>query len=268
MSSLRKKVGDIIFEHDTPSSNLFDVLLLIAILFSVLLVMLESVNAVKLRFGDSLKILEWTFTTLFTIEYIIRLYVAHNRKKYLRSFFGVVDLLAILPSYLSLLFVGSQYFIVIRSLRLLRVFRILKLVQFVGEATVLTRALRASQAKITVFMITVVTLVIIIGSVMYVVEGPSNGFTNIPVSVYWAIVTLTTVGFGDITPKTPLGQFFAAFVMILGYAIIAVPTGIVSVELGRADQALRQLKCSNCQKANHDPDAKFCKYCGTSLVKL
>ncbi len=268
MSSLRKKIGDIIFEHDTPPSNLFDVLLLIAILFSVLLVMLESVSSVKLRFGNGLKTLEWTFTTLFTIEYITRLYVAHNRRKYLRSFFGVVDLLAILPSYLSLLFVGSQYFIVIRSLRLLRVFRILKLVQFVGEATVLAKALKASQAKITVFMITVVTLVIIIGSVMYLVEGPANGFTNIPVSVYWAIVTLTTVGFGDITPKTPLGQLFAALVMILGYAIIAVPTGIVSVELGRADQALRQLRCINCHKANHEADAKFCKYCGESLGKL
>ena len=264
MSSFRKDLGNIIFEHDSPTARLFDVVLLWAILLSVLLVMLESVASIRLRYGGTLRALEWVFTGLFTLEYMLRFYTAYNRAKYLRSFYGMVDLIAVLPSYLSLFFAGTQYFIVIRSLRLLRVFRVLKLVQFVGEASVLSKALRASRVKITVFLVAVVTLVIIIGSLMFLIEGPRNGFHNIPISVYWAIVTLTTVGYGDIAPKTPLGQFFSALVMILGYAIIAVPTGIVSVELSRADRESTQA-CSNCGETNHDRDARFCKTCGQAL---
>lgn len=266
MANLRKLLGDIIFEHNTPVSRLFDVLLLIAILFSVLLIMLESVSSIRLRYGNTLRTLEWVFTILFTFEYLVRIYVAHNSAKYLRSFFGVVDLLAIIPTYLSLFFAGSQYFIVIRSLRLLRVFRILKLVQFVGEASTLARALKASRAKITVFLIAVVSIVVIIGSVMFLVEGTEHGFSNIPESVYWAIVTLTTVGYGDISPETPLGKFLASIVMILGYAIIAVPTGIVTSEITRAERRDEIRRCHHCQEAGHDPDAIYCKYCGETIV--
>ncbi|MCA9839079.1 MAG: ion transporter [Trueperaceae bacterium] len=264
MKSFKTRLGNIIFEHDTAAAKLFDVVLLWAIVLSVVLVMLESVASFRLRYGGPLRGLEWLFTALFTLEYLLRLYTAYNRAKYIRSFYGVVDLLAILPSYLSLFLTGTQYFIVIRSLRLLRVFRVLKLVQFVGEASILTRALRASRAKIIVFLVTVVTLVIIIGSLMFLIEGPANGFHNIPVSVYWAIVTLTTVGYGDIAPKTPLGQFFSALVMILGYAIIAVPTGIVSVELSRAEKAAERT-CTHCDNSHHDSDALYCKRCGKAL---
>ncbi len=264
MKDLKTTLGNIIFEHDTAGAKLFDVVLLWAILLSVLLVMLESVANIRLRYGSVLRTLEWTFTALFTLEYLLRVYTAHKRAKYLKSFYGLVDLLAILPSYLSLFFTGTQYFIVIRSLRLLRVFRVLKLMQFVGEASILSKALRASRAKITVFLVAVVTLVIIIGSLMFLIEGPANGFSNIPISVYWAVVTLTTVGYGDIAPKTPLGQFFSALVMILGYAIIAVPTGIVSAELSRAEKESTKA-CSDCGQTKHDSDARFCKRCGKLL---
>ncbi len=265
MQNFKERLGHIIFETDTPASRLFDVALLWAILISVILVMLESVVGFREQYGLSLRILEWIFTGLFTIEYAIRIYVAYNRPKYIRSFYGIVDLLAILPTYLSLFFAGTQYFIVIRALRLLRVFRVLKLVRFLGEAGTLVRALRASREKITVFLVTVITLVVVIGSLMFLVEGEENGFNNIPVSIYWAIVTLTTVGYGDIAPRTPLGQFLSAIVMILGYGIIAVPTGIVSVELARAERQERPRTCSDCQRSGHDPDAVFCKYCGELL---
>ena len=264
MSRLRKLLGDIIFEHNTPASRFFDIALLIAILLSVILIMLESVSGINARFGRSLRTLEWIFTILFTIEYLVRLIVARKRWRYVTSFFGVVDLLAILPSYLSLFLAGSQYFIVIRSLRLLRVFRILKMVRFIGEASTLARALRGSRAKIIVFLIAVVSIVVIIGSVMFLVEGPEHGFNNIPLSVYWAIVTLTTVGYGDITPSTPFGRFLASIIVILGYAIIAVPTGIVSVELNRAERT-KEIRCHSCQELGHDPDAFYCKYCGEKL---
>lgn len=263
--SLKSLIGDVIFEHNTAPSRAFDVVLLIAILVSILMVMLESVVSIRTSYGESLRVLEWFFTGLFTLEYGLRVWSAHKRSKYIFSFYGLVDLIAILPSYLGLFFVGSKYFIVIRALRLLRVFRILKLAQFTGEASVLAAALRASRVKITVFMITVVTLVTIIGSVFYLVEGPENGFDNIPLSIYWAIVTLTTVGYGDIAPRTPLGQFLSAVVMILGYAIIAVPTGIVSAELSRADRAGEPRRCPNCNRAGHESDAVFCKYCSAEL---
>ncbi len=273
MSQLRTLIGDIIFEHNTRYSRLFDILLLIVILMSVLLVMLESVDSVRFAYGNTLRTLEWVFTFIFTIEYLIRIWVSYNRPKYIRSFFGIVDLLAILPSYLSLFFVGFQYGIVIRSLRLLRVFRILKLVQFVDGASVLGRAVIASRARITVFVFTVLTIVTILGSIMFLVEGPENGFDNIPESIYWAIVTITTVGYGDIAPSTPLGEFLAAMVMILGYGLIAVPTGIVSVEISRADASdasvnvkggqkkEEERRCENCMRPGHDDDAVFCKYC-------
>lgn len=268
--TLRERLGDIIFETDTPVSRGFDVVVLWAILLSVLAVMLESVAGIRGTYGDILRAIEWGFTALFTLEYLIRVYTARKRLRYIGSFFGVVDLLAVLPSYLSLFFVGSQYFIVIRGLRLLRVFRVLKLVRFLGEASVLSRALRASREKIVVFLVAVLTIVVIIGSTMFLIEGEANGFTNIPVSVYWAIVTLTTVGFGDIIPQTPLGRFLAAIVMILGYGIIAVPTGIVTTELARVSRETRSLHrhdhCATCGLDEHDEDARFCKRCGASLI--
>ncbi len=266
---LRENLGNIIFETDTPAAKLFDVVVLWAILLSVALVMLESVLSLRAQYGGVLRALEWGFTVLFTVEYLLRIYAARKRLRYVTSFYGVVDLLAVLPSYLSLIIAGSQYFIVIRSLRLLRVFRVLKLARYLGEANTLARALRASRVKIIVFLWTVLTLVIIIGSVMYLVEGADSGFTNIPISVYWAIVTLTTVGYGDIAPRTPLGQTLSALVMILGYAIIAVPTGIVTTELGRASQEEREKRlrvvCPHCGLSGHDVDAVHCKYCGETL---
>ena len=266
---LRKRLGDIIFETNTPVSRGFDVVLLWAILLSVLAVMLESVASIQVRFGTALRVLEWSFTGLFTVEYLVRIYSARKRLRYVGSFFGIVDLLAVLPSYLSLFFIGSQYFIVIRALRMLRVFRVLKLVRFLGEASVLSRALRASREKIVVFLVAVLTIVVIVGSVMFLVEGEASGYTNIPVSVYWAIVTLTTVGYGDIIPTTPLGRFLAAIVMILGYGVIAVPTGIVTTELARVsreNERRQHQHCHHCGLEGHDDDAVFCRRCGERLA--
>jgi voltage-gated potassium channel len=211
--------------------------------------------------------LEWLFTVLFTIEYCLRLLSVRRPLRYATSFFGVVDLLAVIPTYLSILVPGSQYLLVIRILRLLRVFRLLKLSEYVMEADTLRRALRASRRKISVFISAVVLLVVIIGALMYVVEGEANGFTSIPVSIYWAIVTLTTVGYGDLSPKTPLGQMVASVVMVIGYGIIAVPTGIVSVELAHAvrERGISGQACPSCSAEGHDPDAVFCKYCGAKL---
>lgn len=262
--TLRAKIGNIIFDHDTPASRGFDLVLLIAILLSIFLIMLDSVEAYRLRFGTTLRLLEWGFTLLFTVEYIMRIYTARKRAKYVFSFFGIVDLLSVLPSYVGLVVAGPRYFIVIRALRLLRIFRILKLAQFLGEANSLARALRASRPKIIVFMVTVLTLVVIIGSLMYLIEGPEHGFDNIPVAVYWAIVTLTTVGYGDVSPMTPLGRFVAGVVMILGYAIIAVPTGIVSVELSRTEPFAARV-CPDCGRDEHAPDAVYCRYCASKL---
>lgn len=231
--SVKEQLYRIIFESDTPSGKAFDVALLIVILLSILTVMLESVSQIDVSYGPTIRVLEWTFTALFTIEYFLRIYCARRRRGYLLSFYGLVDLIAILPTYLSLIIAGSQYVLIVRSLRLLRVFRVLKLYHFLGEAEVLGLALRQSAAKIIVFLGTVVTLIFIIGSVMYMIEGPENGFTSIPVAIYWAVVTLTTVGYGDIAPQTIAGKLLASVVMIMGYGIIAVPTGIVSVELGK-----------------------------------
>lgn len=270
--SFRERLGDVIFETDTPPARLFDVLLLAAIVASVLLVMLESVDPIQARHGPLLRTLEWAFTLLFTAEYAARIYTARDRRRYATSFYGVVDLLAILPSYLGLLLPGAQTFVVIRSLRLLRVFRVLKLVQFLGEASTLAQALRASRHKIIVFVVSVLAITVIIGSAMHLVEGQASGFDNIPLGVYWAIVTLTTVGYGDIAPITPVGRFLAGMVMILGYGIIAVPTGIVTSELSRADRERRgrqelepERPCARCGLEHHQADARYCRRCGEAL---
>jgi voltage-gated potassium channel len=265
-SGLRRRLYVVIFEAETPAGRGFDVALLVLILLSVLAVLLESVEGLRAAYGRELRWLEWAITLLFTLEYLVRLWVVRRPLAYAWSFFGVVDLLAILPTYLSLAIPGAQSLLVVRALRLLRVFRILKLVHFLGEAQVLQRALRASGRKITVFLVTVLTLVLVIGAVMYLVEGPENGFTSIPESMYWAIVTMTTVGYGDIAPRTLPGKLLASLVMIIGYAIIAVPTGIVTVEMAEASRRIRSTRaCRSCGEEDHDPDARFCKRCGAAL---
>ena len=262
----RYRLHEIIFEADTRAGKCFDIFLILAILASVLVVMLDSVAAIGSSYGSFLSILEWGFTLLFTLEYGLRLICVKKPLKYAISPLGLVDLLAILPTYISLVVPGSQYLIVIRVLRVLRVFRVLKLVSYLGEASVLTRALKASRHKIIVFLITVLTLVVIFGSLMYLIEGGENGFTSIPKSIYWAIVTMTTVGYGDISPQTAVGQALAAMIMILGYGIIAVPTGIVTSEITRASQkAITTRACPGCMAEGHDPDALFCKFCSAQL---
>ncbi|ODC02362.1 ion transporter [Terasakiispira papahanaumokuakeensis] len=265
MPSRRERIYDIIFEADTPLGKAFDVVLIISILLSVLAVMLDSVPALHARWGAFFYFLEWLFTVLFTVEYLVRLWCIGKPWAYARSFYGIVDLLGVLPAYISLLLAGSQYMLVIRLLRVLRVFRVLRLMRYVGEAQALTEAMRASRRKITVFLFTVATLVVIFGSLMFLIESPEAGFTSIPRSVYWAVVTLTTVGYGDISPLTPLGQAVSSVVMILGYAIIAVPTGIVTVELSRSMRYQTGRVCPGCGKEGHDDNARFCKFCGAEL---
>ncbi|HEX5704606.1 MAG TPA: ion transporter [Pyrinomonadaceae bacterium] len=266
-SGRRARLHEIVFESETRAGRLFDLALIWLILLSVATVILESVRSVRVQYGDLLYTLEWVFTLLFTVEYVLRLLSVRRPLRYATSFFGVVDLLAIIPTYLSIFIPGSQYLLVIRILRLLRVFRLLKLSEYVTEADTLRTALHASRRKISVFLSVVVLLVVVIGSLMYVVEGEAHGFTSIPVSIYWAIVTLTTVGYGDLSPRTPLGQILASLVMVIGYGIIAVPTGIVSVELAHATRQQRMTKhlCPACGAEGHDPDAVYCKYCGASL---
>jgi voltage-gated potassium channel len=257
---------EVIFEADTPAGKTFDVLLIGSILVSVAAVMLDSIHAVQSKHGDLLYGIEWFFTLLFTVEYVLRLLSVGRPLKYAVSFYGVVDLLAIIPTYLSLILPGTQYLLTIRILRILRIFRILKLVQYLGEAKLLIRALRASGRKIAVFLYTVLTLVVIFGSLMYVIEGGAHGFTSIPRSIYWTIVTLTTVGYGDISPQTGLGQALASVVMILGYGIIAVPTGIVTVEMTQAfGRKVSTQACLECSAEGHDFDARHCKFCGAAL---
>jgi len=263
----RQTLFEIIFEADTPAGKGFDVALIVVILLSVLIVMLDSVRSIQTQHGPLLYAVEWGFTLIFTVEYILRLLCVGRPLRYAVSFFGLVDLLAILPTYLSLLIFGSRYLAVVRILRVLRIFRVLKLGHHTKEAGVLMRALRASHRKILVFLSTVLTLVVVIGALMYVIEDPAHGFTSIPRSVYWAIVTLTTVGYGDISPQTALGQSLAALVMILGYSIIAVPTGIVTVEWAQASRQERSntQACPNCSAEGHDDDAIHCKFCGAKL---
>ncbi|HEV7298250.1 MAG TPA: ion transporter [Tepidisphaeraceae bacterium] len=263
---VQQAMFNIIFLHDRPARKAFDVVLLVMICFSVLAVLLESVPSLHERHGHTLLAIEWTFTILFTIEYVLRLACVKRPLRYAVSFYGIVDLLAILPTFVSLLFPGAQSLIVIRALRLLRVFRVLKLAHYTGEANSLAMAMRASRRKITVFIFSVAMIVLIVGAAMYLIEGPDSGFTSIPLSCYWAIVTLTTVGYGDIAPVTPLGRLLASALMLTGYGIIAVPTGIVTAELVAQDRrGPRGAVCPSCGLRNHDADAQFCKRCGQSL---
>ena len=267
--TLKKQLYQIIFKADTLGGKLFDIILIISIVSSVCVVMLLSVGSMRNRFGNLLYAFEWFFTILFTIEYIIRLYSSPSPWKYVKSFYGLVDLLAIIPTYLDFLWPGTHYLFVIRVLRVLRIFRIMKLVTYLGEANTLLLALKNSRRKVIVFLLTVLTLVVILGSLMYLIEGERHGFTSIPKSVYWAIVTLTTVGYGDISPKTEVGQALASLIMILGYSILAVPTGIVTVELGQAMEKERKkrvpIHCVKCHETDHDWNAQYCKRCGYKL---
>lgn len=262
----RERFHIIIDGTDTRLGRAFDLLLLVAIVASVMVVMLDSVLVLQLQYGELFNILEWVFTILFTIEYGLRLFAAPNRWRYALSFYGLVDLLSLLPTYLSLFINGVQYLLVIRVLRILRIFRILKLMTYMQQAGFLVTALRSSRQKIIVFFVSVMLLVTIFGSVVYVVEGAEHGFTSIPVSIYWAIVTLTTVGYGDISPKTPLGQAIASLIMITGYSIIAVPTGLFTAELTKTMRPqLQPISCSNCGKFGHATGANFCDRCGHDL---
>ncbi len=264
----RHKLHEIIYGTHTPAGKTFDIVLLIVILYSVVIVMLESVPRIDVKYHSFLNISEWIVTILFTVEYIVRIICIRKPRKYIFSFFGIVDLLSTIPKYLSFFLVGSQYITAFRALRLLRVFRILKLVRYVGESNNLLRALRASRAKIFIFVFFVLIISVLLGTIMYLVEGPENGFNSIPHSVYWTIVTLTTVGYGDISPQTGVGQFIATFVMIIGYGIIAVPTGIVTVEYSK--QRRRKgtgalLACENCLATGHVEEANHCYNCGSKL---
>ncbi len=264
--SWRDRLHEIIYEADTPEGKLFDVVLLILIILSIILVMLESVNEYDQKYHDFFNISEWIITILFSIEYILRILSVKNPKKYVFSFFGVIDFLSTVPKYLSLILGGTQALVALRSLRLLRVFRILKLVRYVGEANRLALALKKSRIKILVFISAVVVLCIIIGTIMYLVEGDESGFTSIPRGVYWAIVTLTTVGFGDIAPTTNIGQFLASLVMILGYGIIAIPTGIVTSEYTKQiSTGINTKACKHCSAEKHKNNATYCYNCGEEL---
>jgi len=266
-SKWKSKLYKIIYESDTVAGKSFDIALIMAILFSIILVMLESVESFDAKYHNFLNISEWAITILFTLEYIARLVVINKPSKYIFSFYGIIDFLATIPKYLSVIFVGTQALIVLRALRLLRIFRILKLTRYLGASLNLTTALKASKTKILIFLFSVIVLTIILGTIMYLIEGPENGFTSIPISMYWAIVTLTTVGYGDLSPSTPFGQFIASFVMILGYGIIAVPTGIVTSEMSKQDAKIHTntQSCPNCLEDTHLDDAEFCHKCGQKL---
>lgn len=264
--SWRARWHDIIFEADTPAGKAFDVALLVTISISVLAVAAESVEGIALRFGPELRALEWVLTILFTLEYVLRLMVVERPAAYARSFFGVVDLLAVLPTYLSLFFVGTHALAVIRALRLLRIFRIFKAARYVSEMNAMLVAFRKTRHKILVFVFVVLCSVLIMGTLLYVIEGEASGFDNIPRSVYWAIVTMTTVGYGDIAPQTPLGQFIAAAAMVLGYGLIIIPTGLFAVELAQSThEGVSTEHCTRCSLEGHDVDARYCKRCGSRL---
>jgi len=265
--SLKSLLHEIIYEADTPEGKFFDVLLLFLILLSVFVVMLDSIDVFHENYRYLFDAIEWIITILFSIEYALRIIVVKKPLKYIASFFGIIDLLSILPQYLSFFFVGGGSLVALRALRLLRVFRILKLTRFVGESNFLIRSLKASRAKIGVFLFTVFILSIIFGTIMYLVEGEENGFTSIPESIYWTIVTLTTVGYGDIFPGTTIGKFIASIIMIMGYGIIAVPTGIVSAEMAqkRRRPDTNTQSCANCAESSHKDNAKFCHSCGNIL---
>lgn len=265
--SWRSRLHNTIYESNTIAGKTFDVALLIFIISSIVVVMLDSIKSYHDQYGQAFYVMEWIFTGLFTLEYILRLISINRPFRYVISFLGIIDLLAIIPSYLSIFFVGAQSLLVLRALRLLRVFRIFKLTHFLTEMEFLKLALTTSLKKITIFMLVVLSLVIILGSVMYLVENGKNGFTSIPDSIYWAIVTITTVGYGDIAPVTPLGKFIASIMMFIGYGIIAVPTGIITTEMANAARLRKHghETCPGCGREGHDKDAVFCKFCGTLL---
>lgn len=262
----RNRLYEVIFEADTPAGKAYDVGLLVVVALSVLCVMLDSVASIRAQYGSLLRAVEWLFTICFTIEYAVRLWCVGNPLKFAFSFFGIVDFLGVIPTYVSLLFPGSQYLVAIRFLRILRTFRVMKLSSYQQEVAIFMEALRLSRRRITVFLFVVLTLVVVLGSLMYVVEGRAGGFTSIPRSIYWAIVTLTTVGYGDISPTTGLGQALAAVIMIIGYSMIVVPTGIVSVAMSEASKGRTNTQvCRECNLDEHDDDAAHCKRCGTRL---
>jgi voltage-gated potassium channel len=262
----RRRLHEIIFESDTRAGRTFDLALLVTIVVSVVVVILESVRSLRIAYGPAFLAIEWVITGLFTIEYLLRLVSVRQPLRFAKSFYGIVDLAAVLPTYLGLLVPESHYLLVVRALRLLRVFRILKLTEFLREAQQLQQALRASRRKIAVFLLTVLTIVLIVGALMYVIEGEEHGFVDIPTSIYWAIVTLTTVGYGDLAPETPFGKVLASIVMLLGYGILAVPTGIVTVELAKAARApVSTQACPGCGRDGHDADAVHCKFCGATI---
>jgi len=262
---MKTKLYNIIFESDTSAGKYFDLLLIFSILLSVVVVFLDSVDYYNQHYGETLYLLEWIFTILFTLEYILRIYCIGKPVKYMRSFFGVIDFLAIIPTYISIFVPASRYLSVIRILRVLRIFRILKLILYISEVNLLMKALLSVRRKIVVFLFSLIALVTILGSVMYLIEGEANGFTSIPRSVYWAIVTITTVGYGDISPQTELGQALASLAMIIGYAAIAVPTGIISAEYTSITHKVNSLVCPGCSSEDHEDDASYCKTCGIDL---
>ncbi|QLE85157.1 ion transporter [Shewanella sp. Scap07] len=265
-SALKLKLRRVIFGTDSKSGRYFDIALIICIICSVALVLLDTVASIHARFGEQIRALEWVFTAVFTVEYILRLYCSAHPIKYARSFYGIVDLLSILPSYLALLFPGSNFALVIRILRLFRIFRVFKLLRYLSEGNLLLRAMIHSSRKVFIFFFSVSLIVMVVGAIMYVVEGPDNGFSSIPKSIYWTIVTITTVGYGDITPVTNLGQAIAAFTMLLGYSIIAIPTGILTAEISQEMGRSKDLRrCSNCLKTGHESQARFCDQCGSEL---
>ncbi|MGB1717553.1 MAG: ion transporter [Candidatus Latescibacterota bacterium] len=266
-SRWRQHLHEVIFEADTAGGKAFDLTLIVCIALSIIVVMLDSIQELHDQHGSLLYLAEWVFTLLFTAEYLLRLLSVGRPLRYALSFYGIVDFLSIVPTYLSIFVPGTQYLLVIRSLRVLRIFRIFKLSQYVGEARQLTRALHSSRRKIMIFYFTVIHIVVIVGAMMYLIEGRENGFTSIPRSIYWAIVTITTVGYGDIAPQTNVGQAVAAFLMITGYAILAVPTGIVTAEwaMQNRQRIISTQSCPQCSSEGHDADAKFCKHCGANM---
>ncbi|MCI2963066.1 MULTISPECIES: ion transporter [Shewanella] len=268
-SPLKRQLRTIIFGTDTPAGRYFDIALMVCIVLSVALVFLDTVEVFHREYGQIIRVLEWVFTIIFTLEYGLRLYCATHPVLYARSFYGIVDLLSVLPSYLALLIPGANFTLVIRILRLFRIFRVLKLLRYLSEGNVLLRAMMQSSRKVFIFFFSVSLIVMVLSAVMYVVEGPDNGFSSIPKSVYWTIVTITTVGYGDITPKTGLGQAIAAFTMLIGYSIIAIPTGILTAEISQEVGRHRDLRsCNQCHKTGHDLDAMYCSRCGCELDSL
>lgn len=263
---MKNKLYEIIFESETKAGKAFDLLLIISILISVIIVSIDSIYYYHYNYGKFLYVAEWFFTILFSIEYLIRIYCSGNPIKYIKSFFGIIDLLSIIPTYVSFFIPSSRYLIVIRILRVLRIFRILKLILYIGEADLLIKAITASKRKVIVFLFSVFVMVTIFGSLMYIIEGENNGFSSIPRSIYWAIVTVTTVGYGDISPQTSLGQILASFIMIVGYATIAVPTGIISAEYTTiTNKKSNNIRCNLCFESNNKEDFNYCKNCGEKL---